>query len=198
MCFSGCRRFCGCGRSCRCMGFGGRGCCGRRGIDGDATVAGKRNLLGGSVFGVGDRALDHIGAGRTVAVYAQRYGPCGAPVAVLGRAEGADCAKPLSFTVIGVGAVDASLQQVKAIGDGGECVVGITSAVVVFIGAGEVGEEDADVQIFPCRHRAVKRFKTGVRLEILLRRLEILLHGRGKGLDLRGIGHEGDQGQGKQ
>jgi len=119
-------------------------------------------------------------------------------VTVLRRVEGADCAKAWAFTVIGVGAVDASLQQVKAIGDGGECVVGITGAVVVLIVAGEVGEKDADVQIFSCRHRAVKRFKAGVRFEILLRRLEILLHGRGKGLDLRGIGHEGDQGQGKQ
>ena len=93
ICFSGCRRFSGCGRGCRCRCFGGRGRCGRRGIDGDAAVAGKRNLLGGAVFGIGDRALDHIGAGRTAAVYTQRYGPSGAPVTVLRRVEGADCAK---------------------------------------------------------------------------------------------------------
>ncbi|MXX26296.1 MAG: hypothetical protein F4Z82_12745 [Caldilineaceae bacterium SB0668_bin_21] len=90
------------------------------------------------------------------------------------------------------------MHQVEAVGDGREGVVGVTGAVFVLVVAGEVSEEDADVQIFPGGHRAVKRFESGVRFEILLRRLEIFLHGRGKGLDLRGIGHEGDQGQGKQ
>ena len=73
-------------------------------------------------------------------------------MAVLRRAESADSFKAFPFTVIGVGAVVASLQKVEAVGDGREGVVRVTVAVAVLVIAGEIGEKDADIQIFTGRN----------------------------------------------
>ena len=73
-------------------------------------------------------------------------------MAVLRRAESADSFKPFPFTVIGVGSVGVSLQQIEAVGDGRECVVRITGAVAVQVVAGEIGEKDADRQIVTGRN----------------------------------------------
>ena len=93
----------------------------------------------------------------------------------------------MPFAVVCVG---ASLQNVEAVGDGGECVFVVTFVVIVLIDAGEASEKEASIRIFTCRHGVVQRVKTDVRLGIILQR-------GGKGVDRRGRGHERDNGQGK-
>ena len=84
----------------------------------------------------------------------------------------------MPFAVVCVG---ASLQNVEAVGDGGEVVFVGTLVVVVIIDAGEASEKEARMHVFTCLHEVIQGVKADVPLGVLLQ-------GRGKGVDRRGQG----------